>query len=72
MDKADEYRLDAAAASKLAESASNQKDMTLMLKVAQGLLDLAQLAEAARAGPIDARPSRRSHHREATQQSRAR
>jgi hypothetical protein len=43
-----------------------------MLKIAQGWLDLAHLAEAAEARPIDARPSRRNYRREATQQSRAR
>jgi hypothetical protein len=72
MEEADEYRMDAAAAMKLAESAANEKDKTLMLKVAEGLFDLAQLAEAGEAGPIDARSSRRNHDREATQQSGAR
>jgi hypothetical protein len=71
MEKADEYRMDAAAALKLAQSAANQKDKTLMLKVAEELLDLAHLAEAAKARPIDARPSRRNYRRGATQQSRA-
>ena len=46
MDKAEQYRRDAAAAVKLAETAADLHDKALMLKIAQGWLDLAHQSEA--------------------------
>jgi hypothetical protein len=72
MEKADEYRMDAAAALKLAGSAANQQEKALMLKVAQEWLDLAHLAEASKERPINARRLRRNDHGEVRQQSHSR
>jgi|HubBroStandDraft_6_1064221.scaffolds.fasta_scaffold900621_1 hypothetical protein len=65
MNKAAEYRTHAAAAVKLATGALDPDDKALMLKIAQGWLDLAQRAEAVkgflrfRSSP---RVARRSDH----------
>ena len=48
MDKSKEYRLDAAAAVKLAESAESPRDKAFLLKLAQGWLDLAHQKEEGR------------------------